>query len=212
RLGVPLPNQPSDQQRGWITELTSQTGPDFDRAFVQRLRTAHGTVLPIISQVRAGTRNDLVRQFATTSAQFVTRHHEYLERTGLVDYSALPEPPTPAAAPPAAVVPPTAAAPPAPAAPLRPAAPPADATSPPAPVAPAAADHGQHLAQVASVTPVNGAPVMIAAMVYIAALLAIVGLLSLLGTAGLRARRARPGPQHGSFDQPNRPRHAAHRW
>ncbi|MGH3964134.1 MAG: DUF4142 domain-containing protein [Pseudonocardiaceae bacterium] len=205
RLGVPLPNQPSDQQRGWITELTSQTGPDFDRAFVQRLRTAHGTVLPIISQVRAGTRNDLVRQFATTSAQFVTRHHEYLERTGLVDYSALPEPPTPAAAPPAAVVPPTAAVP------LAAAAPQAAALPLAAAVAPAVADHGQHLNEVASVTPVNGAPVMIVALAYIAALLAIVGVLWLLGTAGLRARRARPG-LHRSFDQPGRPRHAAHRW
>ncbi|MGH3778947.1 MAG: DUF4142 domain-containing protein [Pseudonocardiaceae bacterium] len=187
RLEVALPNQPSDQQRGWITELTNQSGPDFDRAFVQRLRTAHGNVLPIISQVRAGTRNDLVRQFATTAAQFVTRHHEYLERTGLVDYAALPEPPAPATAPQAAALPPAAA------------------------VAPAVAKHGPHLNEVARVTPVTGAPVMIVALVYLAAPLAIVGLLWLLGTAGLRARRARPG-LHRSFDQPGRPRHAAHRW
>ncbi|MGH8938860.1 MAG: DUF4142 domain-containing protein, partial [Actinomycetes bacterium] len=45
QLDVPLPDQPSDQQKGWITEITSQSGPDLDRAFVQRLRTAHGNVL-----------------------------------------------------------------------------------------------------------------------------------------------------------------------
>ncbi|MGH3925624.1 MAG: DUF4142 domain-containing protein, partial [Pseudonocardiaceae bacterium] len=88
RLGVALPNQPSDQQKGWVTEIISQPKPDFDRTFVQRLRAAHGKVLPTIAQVRAGTRNDLVRSFATTSAEFVTRHHEYLESTKLVDYSA----------------------------------------------------------------------------------------------------------------------------
>ncbi|MGH3897717.1 MAG: DUF4142 domain-containing protein, partial [Pseudonocardiaceae bacterium] len=129
RLGVVLPNQPSAQQQGWIAEIAGESGPEFDRTFVQRLRAAHGKVLPVISQVRSGTRNDLVRAFAATSAQFVTRHHEYLESTGLVDYSALPEPPAPAAAP-------AAAAPPA--------APPAAAAASPVAVAPAAADHGQH--------------------------------------------------------------------
>ncbi len=199
RLGVGLPNAPSDQQRGWMTEIAGRSGPDFDRTFVQRLRAAHGRVLPIVSQVRSGTRNDLVRTFAATAAQFVTRHHEYLESTGLVDYSALPEPPAPAtAALPAAVVPPAAAVPLAPAAPVA--------------VAPAAAGHDQHLNQVATVTPVTGAPVMITAVVYIAALLAIVGLLSLIGTAGLRARKVRPGLAPRSFDQPSRARHAAQRW
>lgn len=205
QLAVPLPDQPSDQQQRWITEITNQTGPDLDRTFVQRLRAAHGNVLPIISHVRAGTRNDLIRQFATTSAQFVTRHHEYLESTGLVDYSTLPPPPTPATAPPATAIPPTAAGPLAATEPQAAALPPTAAA-----VAPAAADHGQHLDQVAIVTPLNGAPVMIAALVYTAALLAIVGLLTLLGTAALRARRARPG-LHRSFDQPGRPRHAAQR-
>jgi predicted outer membrane protein len=194
RLGVALPNQPSDQQKGWITEISNQAAPDFDRTFIQRLRAAHGKVLPVISQVRAGTRNELVRKFAVTSAEFVTRHHEYLESTGLVDYTALDEPPAPATAPPAAAVPPAAAA-----------------ASAPGPGAPAAVDHGQHLNQVASVTPVNGAPVMIAALVYTAALLAIIGLLSLLGTAAFRTRRARPAVQH-SVHHPNRSRHAAQRW
>jgi predicted outer membrane protein len=92
QLGVLLPSSPTSQQVAWMNEISAQTGSDYDRVFVQRLREAHGNVLPIISQVRASTRNDLVRQFATTAAEFVTRHHQYLEGTGLVDYSALPQP------------------------------------------------------------------------------------------------------------------------
>src|SRR5690606_22840527 len=51
---------------------------------------APGLVLPVSSEVRASTQNGLVRQFAETAATCVTRHHGYLESTGLVDYSALP--------------------------------------------------------------------------------------------------------------------------
>ena len=92
QLGVMLPSTPNSQQVGWMNEISSKTGSDYDRTYVQRLREAHGQVLPIISQVRSSTRNDLIRQFADTGAQFVGRHHQYLESTGLVDYSALPQP------------------------------------------------------------------------------------------------------------------------
>jgi predicted outer membrane protein len=90
QLGVPLPSGPNAQQMAWMAEISSKTGSDYDRTFVQRVREAHGIVLPIISEVRSGTQNDLVRQFADTAATFVTRHHAYLESTGLVDYAALP--------------------------------------------------------------------------------------------------------------------------
>jgi predicted outer membrane protein len=90
QLGVLLPSGPSAQQMAWMDEISSQTGSEYDRVFVQRVREAHGMVLPVISEVRASTQNDLVRQFAITAAEFVNRHHEYLEGTGLVDYAALP--------------------------------------------------------------------------------------------------------------------------
>jgi predicted outer membrane protein len=90
QLGVPLPNGPSSQQMAWMAEISSKTGSDYDRTYVQRVREAHAQVLPVISEVRATTQNDLVRQFAITSAEFVNRHHGYLESTGLVDYAALP--------------------------------------------------------------------------------------------------------------------------
>ncbi len=90
QLGVTLPSQPSSQQQAWMEQITAASGPDYDRTAVNLLRLAHGNVLPVIAQVRSGTRNDLVREFATTAATFVTRHHEYLESTGMVDFAALP--------------------------------------------------------------------------------------------------------------------------
>ena len=91
QLGVLLPSSPNSQQVAWMNEISQQTGSDYDRMFVQRLREAHGNILPVIAQVRAGTRNELMRQFATTANEFVSRHIQYLESTGLVDYAALPQ-------------------------------------------------------------------------------------------------------------------------
>ncbi len=83
QLGVTLPSQPSAQQQEWMAEISARNGAEYDRTAINLLRQAHGKVLPVIAQVRSGTRNELVREFATTSATFVTRHHEYLESTGL---------------------------------------------------------------------------------------------------------------------------------
>lgn len=95
QLGVLLPSSPNDQQMAWMQELTGLTGTEYDRRFVQIVREAHGTVLPLIAEVRAGTRNELMRQFAATGNDYVARHIGYLESTGLVDYADLPEPPSP---------------------------------------------------------------------------------------------------------------------
>ncbi|MGI5129681.1 DUF4142 domain-containing protein [Pseudonocardia sp. CA-107938] len=95
QLGVLLPTQANAQQQAWMREISAATGSDYDRIFVQRLREAHGIVLPIISEVRVSTRNDLVRKFAETSTEFVTRHIQHLEATSLVDFGELPDPPSP---------------------------------------------------------------------------------------------------------------------
>jgi predicted outer membrane protein len=95
KLGVSLPSRPSDQQIGWMNQITNTTGTDYDKVAVQIVRQAHGIVLPIIAQVRVGTRNELVRQFADTAFQYVTGHIAMLEATGLVDYSQLPQSPSP---------------------------------------------------------------------------------------------------------------------
>jgi predicted outer membrane protein len=94
-LGVLLPSSPNANQMQWMADISSRTGAEYDRVFVQRVREAHGQILPAIAAVRSGTRNDKVRAFAEVADTFVTRHHEYLESTGLVNYAALPTPPSP---------------------------------------------------------------------------------------------------------------------
>jgi predicted outer membrane protein len=94
-LGVPLPSQPNADQLGWLAEMERATGAEFDRIFVDRLRAAHGKVFPVIADVRAGTRNDVIRKLAQESNDYVLNHLTLLESTGLVDYTRLPLPPEP---------------------------------------------------------------------------------------------------------------------
>jgi predicted outer membrane protein len=99
KLGVALPDQPTAEQQGWLGELASRTGPEFDRTFADRLRAAHGKVFGVVATVRAGTRNDTIRAFAQTAINVVMKHMTLLESIGLVNYEALPTPPAPAIAP-----------------------------------------------------------------------------------------------------------------
>jgi predicted outer membrane protein len=93
KLNSPVPDQPSEEQRGWLAEqVAAAPGPAFDRVFANRLRAAHGAVFAVLAQLRAGTRNDDVRAFATVGNQAVMRHMTMLESTGMVDYTALPTP------------------------------------------------------------------------------------------------------------------------
>ncbi len=73
QLGVVLSNQPTEQQQGWMTELSRLSGAVFDRTFTQRLRHEHGDILQAIVDVRAGTRNDLIRSFAVAASVLVNR-------------------------------------------------------------------------------------------------------------------------------------------
>jgi predicted outer membrane protein len=99
RLRVPLPDQPSEAQQGFLAEISGKSGLDYDRTAVKRLRQAHGGVFPVIAQVRATTRNTLMRDFAERAATFVNRHMDMLEATGLVSADALPEAPEARSAP-----------------------------------------------------------------------------------------------------------------
>jgi predicted outer membrane protein len=99
KLGVTLPSQPNEDQQRWLAELEASFGPDFDRNYAQLLRAAHGKVFSVISQVRAGTRNDVIREFASQVNDVVKGHMIMLESTGQVDFNALPEPVLPGAAP-----------------------------------------------------------------------------------------------------------------
>ena len=93
KLNSPVPDQPSEEQRGWLAEqVAAAPGPAFDRVFANRLRAAHGAVFVVLAQLRVGIRNDEVRAFATVGNQAVMRHMTMLESTGMVDYTALPAP------------------------------------------------------------------------------------------------------------------------
>jgi predicted outer membrane protein len=97
RLGVGLPDRPTYEQRGWLTEMQRAQGADFDHVFVERLRVAHGLIFPAIAAIRSGTHNDVVRRLAQEANQFVMTHLTLLESTHLVDYAHdIPTPPNPA--------------------------------------------------------------------------------------------------------------------
>jgi predicted lipoprotein with Yx(FWY)xxD motif/predicted outer membrane protein len=94
RLRVRLPSEPSADQQEWIDELSAESAADYDKFLVNRLRSAHGTVLTVAAQVRTGTRNSLVRALAQRAAGIVMAHMTMLEDTGLVDDLVLTQPST----------------------------------------------------------------------------------------------------------------------
>ncbi|MFI6944171.1 DUF4142 domain-containing protein [Streptomyces sp. NPDC050418] len=89
RLNVELPNQPTDQQQGWLNELAAARGLDYEQKFANLLRNSHGKVFALIAEVRHTTRNTLIRQLATDSNQTVLDHITMLERTGRVDFDGI---------------------------------------------------------------------------------------------------------------------------
>jgi putative membrane protein len=82
QFGVQLPDQASSSQQKWMAEIKGSSGEAFDKAFADRLRAAHGSVFGVIAEVRAGTRNTVIRDFATTANTIVMKHMTILESTG----------------------------------------------------------------------------------------------------------------------------------
>ncbi|GGX51289.1 DUF4142 domain-containing protein [Streptomyces fructofermentans] len=105
RLGLELPNQPNEQQREWLGTLGTARGGEYDVQFANILRRAHGKVFGLVAQVRANTRNSLVRDLADDANTTVLDHIEVLEATGLVDFEALARDAAGASAPPLTVSP-----------------------------------------------------------------------------------------------------------
>ncbi|MFJ7344917.1 DUF4142 domain-containing protein [Streptomyces sp. NPDC101110] len=89
RLDLDLPDEPSAQQRQWLDRLERARGTEYDREFATILRVAHGTVFPVVAQVRASTRNSLVRELADDANTTVLDHIKVLEATGEVDFDAV---------------------------------------------------------------------------------------------------------------------------
>ncbi|TXS46606.1 DUF4142 domain-containing protein [Streptomyces sp. uw30] len=89
RLSLQLPNEPTEQQQGWLATLNAAQGVEYDRQFANILRLAHGKVFSVVAQVRASTRNSLVRKLADDANTTVLDHITVLEATGYVDFDAL---------------------------------------------------------------------------------------------------------------------------
>lgn len=108
QLGMGLPNQPSDQQMGFLRQEQAAQGPAFDQTFAQLLRVQHGLIFQAIAKVRNSTRNTLVRQLADSANAIVLDHITVMERTGVVDFnqvaSIATQPPTTTALPPGVAV------------------------------------------------------------------------------------------------------------
>ncbi|PJE95139.1 hypothetical protein CUT44_26260 [Streptomyces carminius] len=88
-LGIELSNQPSEEQRGWLAQMDAAQGDEYDRLFANLLRRAHGKVFSLVAQVRAESRNSMVRNLATRANDIVLDHITVLEDTGLVDFESL---------------------------------------------------------------------------------------------------------------------------
>ncbi|RDI26723.1 DUF4142 domain-containing protein [Lentzea flaviverrucosa] len=100
-LGHTLPTEASDEQKGWLAEMDAAAGDEFDAVFANRLRAAHGKVYAYAAQIRAGTKNELIRILSTQAMITVFDHIKVLEETGRVDFAGL-ESPQPLAPPPPA--------------------------------------------------------------------------------------------------------------
>ena len=85
KFGVQIPDQPKSSHQGWMAEISSKKGVDFDKTFATRLRAAHGSVFSTIAEVRAGTHNKTILDFATQANAIVLKHMTLLEATGYVD-------------------------------------------------------------------------------------------------------------------------------
>ncbi|KAB1141604.1 DUF4142 domain-containing protein [Streptomyces luteolifulvus] len=134
KLGLELPNQPNDQQKQWLATLDAAQGIEYDRQFANILRLAHGKVFSVVAQVRAATRNSLVRALADDANTTVLDHIKILEATGYVDFDALARDMAAASTPPISnsPAPPGPASDPGPAVPVTPTAAPSYSLPPPA--------------------------------------------------------------------------------
>ncbi|MFF8290139.1 DUF4142 domain-containing protein [Streptomyces sp. NPDC016309] len=71
RLRMPLPSQPTEEQRGWLERLTEAHGPAYEPVFAGLLRRAHGGLFSAAAEVRATTRNTLVRALADDTVRLL---------------------------------------------------------------------------------------------------------------------------------------------
>ncbi|MGP4028055.1 DUF4142 domain-containing protein [Actinomadura sp. 3N407] len=100
KLNVPLPNRPTATQQSWMSEITGKSGTDYDKTVVARTRTAQGQLYTRAAEVRASTRNTVMRKYAQQVQTFLNGQLKRLENTGFVTVDTLPDPPAVTGAPP----------------------------------------------------------------------------------------------------------------
>ncbi|GAA5614975.1 DUF4142 domain-containing protein [Streptomyces platensis] len=88
-LSVPIPDEATAEQQGWVDQLKDARGKAFDQLFVDLLRASHGKIFITIGEVRATTKNTLIRRLATQTNNTVQDHMDVLEDTGLVTETTL---------------------------------------------------------------------------------------------------------------------------
>jgi predicted outer membrane protein len=87
-----LPDEPTDAQKSWLTEMATASGSQFDSVWAMRLRSAHGIVFSLVANVRAETHDPEIRKFADAANTIVLRHMTLLEATGVIDFAQLYDP------------------------------------------------------------------------------------------------------------------------
>lgn len=85
-LNITLPNVASPQQQGFVSQLSADTGKQFDIDFANILRVTHGSIFNGIAKIRSTTKNSLVRALADQANQTVLDHMTVMEKTGLVNF------------------------------------------------------------------------------------------------------------------------------
>ncbi|MEU6352815.1 DUF4142 domain-containing protein [Streptomyces sp. NPDC047072] len=85
-LNITLPNLASPQQQGFVTQLQSESGKQFDSDFANILRMTHGSIFNTVAKIRSTTKNSLVRQLADQANVTVLDHITVMEKTGLVNF------------------------------------------------------------------------------------------------------------------------------
>jgi predicted outer membrane protein len=83
-LSSPIPDEASAEQQQWVEQMKNADGEKFDQLFVDLLRASHGKIFITIGEVRAATKNHMIRRLAKVANNTVMDHMEVLEDTGLL--------------------------------------------------------------------------------------------------------------------------------
>ncbi|MEV0390628.1 DUF4142 domain-containing protein [Nonomuraea sp. NPDC050643] len=92
KLKIKLPVKPTEQQAGWMSDISGRSGSAYDATYVKWLRLAHGQIFGLIGDVRGSTQNTLVRRFSEQANSAVLNHQRLLESTGLTTSESFPTP------------------------------------------------------------------------------------------------------------------------